>query len=162
MVYTAAVITVSDDSYAGEIRDTTGPAAAEMLAAAGWEVVCRTTVPNDFERIKSELVRCSYNMRVCLVLTTGGTGFSRRDVTPEATEAVIDRRASGIAEAMRAATAHSNPSGMLSRAVSGLRSETLIINLPGKEAIARECLAAVLPNLKHGIDMLRGEDRKKL
>lgn len=160
MVYTAAVITVSDDSYAGDIRDTTGPAAAEMLSADGWEVVCRTTVPNDFERIKSELVRCSYNMRVCLVLTTGGTGFSRRDVTPEATEAVIDRRASGISEAMRAATVRS--SGMLSRAAAGLRSETLIINLPGSEPIARECLSAVLPHLKHGIDMLRGEDRKKL
>ena len=101
-------------------------------------------------------MNCSYELDVCLAVTTGGTGFSRRDVTPEATEAVINRVAPGIAEAMRAASVQITPRGMLSRGIAGLRGGTLIINLPGSAKAATESLSAVLPALKHGVDMLRG------
>ena len=156
MNYTAAVITVSDKGNAGERTDTSGPAVREMLERDGWNVLSATIVPDEFEMIKAELVRCSYTLSACLVVTTGGTGFSRRDVTPEATDAVINRSVPGIPEAMRAASLNKTPRGMLSRGTAGLRGETLIINLPGSEKAARENLEAVLPALKHGIDMLRG------
>ncbi len=154
--YTAAVITVSDKGYAGERQDTSGPAIRAMLEDDGWNVISYTIVPDEFELIKAELVRCSYTLGVCLALTTGGTGFSRRDVTPEATESVINRSVPGIPEAMRAASMKITPRGMLSRGVAGLRGSTLIVNLPGSERAARENLEAVLPALKHGVDMLRG------
>lgn len=153
--YTAAVVTVSDKGFAGERIDTAGPAIRDMLEADGWNVLSRTIVPDDFELIKAELVRCSYILNSCLILTVGGTGFSRRDVTPEATEAVINRSVPGIPEAMRAASMKITPRGMLSRGTAGLRGSTLIVNLPGSERAARENLEAVLPALKHGIDMLR-------
>ena len=156
MNYTAAVITVSDRCSRGERVDTSGLAIKAMLEADGWEVVYCNVVPDEFEQIKGELVNCSYELDVCLALTTGGTGFSRRDVTPEATEAVINRVAPGIAEAMRAASVKITPRGMLSRGIAGLRGGTLIVNLPGSEKAARESLDAVLPALKHGVDMLRG------
>lgn len=156
MNYTAAVITVSDRCSRGERVDTSGPAIKAMLEADGWEVTYCTIVPDEFELIKGELVNCSYELDVCLALTTGGTGFSRRDVTPEATEAVINRVAPGIAEAMRAASVKITPRGMLSRGIAGLRGGTLIVNLPGSEKAAKESLEAVLPALKHGVDMLRG------
>lgn len=156
MNYTAAVITVSDRCSRGERVDTSGPAIKAMLEADGWEVVYCNVVPDEFELIKGELVNCSYELDVCLALATGGTGFSRRDVTPEATEAVINRVAPGIAEAMRAASVKITPRGMLSRGIAGLRGGTLIVNLPGSEKAATESLGAVLPALKHGVDMLRG------
>lgn len=156
MNYTAAVITVSDRCSRGERVDTSGPAIKAMLEADGWEVVYCNVVPDEFELIKGELVNCSYELDVCLALTTGGTGFSRRDVTPEATEAVINRVAPGIAEAMRAASVKITPRGMLSRGIAGLRGGTLIVNLPGSEKAVTESLGAVLPALKHGVDMLRG------
>lgn len=145
MNYTAAVITVSDRCSRGERVDTSGPAIKAMLEADGWEVVYCNVVPDEFELIKGELVNCSYELDVCLALTTGGTGFSRRDVTPEATEAVINRVAPGIAEAMRAASVKITPRGMLSRGIAGLRGGTLIVNLPGSEKAATESLGAVLP-----------------
>ena len=154
--YTAAVITVSDKCSRGEREDTSGPAVKEMLEADGWTVEYCNIVPDEFELIKGELVNCSYELDVCLAVTTGGTGFSRRDVTPEATEAVIDRVAPGIAETMRAASVQITPRGMLSRGIAGLRGGTLIINLPGSAKAATESLSAVLPALKHGVDMLRG------
>lgn len=156
--YTAAVLTVSDRCFSGENTDTSGPAVRRMLEDDGWTILSTAIVPDSFEAIKAELVHDSYDLNACLVVTTGGTGFSRRDVTPEATEAVINRAAPGIPEAMRAASMKITPRGMLSRGTAGLRGETLIINLPGSEKAARENLEAVLPALKHGIDMLRGRN----
>ena len=156
--YTAAVITMSDKGARGERKDTAGPAIAELLTAGGWTVVHRSIVPDDLETIKAELIRCADELRVCLVATTGGTGFSRRDVTPEATKAVIERECPGIPEAMRAESLRITPRGCLSREAAGVRGDTLILNCPGSEKAARECLGAVLPALKHGVEILRGWD----
>lgn len=153
--YTAAVITVSDKCSRGEREDTSGPAVKEMLEADGWTVEYCNIVPDEFELIKGELVNCSYELDVCLAVTTGGTGFSRRDVTPEATEAVINRVAPGIPEVMRAAALRHSPDAMLSRGIAGLRGGTLIINLPGSEVPATSSLAAIINSLKPGIDRLR-------
>ena len=157
MNYTAAVITMSDKGARGERVDTSGPAVQEILKENGWEVVYTNIIPDDFETIKSELIKCADDLDVCLVLTSGGTGFSKRDVTPEATHAVADREVRGIPEAMRAESMRITPMGMLSRAEAGLRGGTLIVNLPGSEKEARECLTAVIKPIRHGIDVLRGE-----
>ena len=157
MNYTAAVITMSDKGARGERVDTSGPAVKEILKENGWEVVYTNIIPDDFETIKSELIKCADDLDVCLVMTTGGTGFSKRDVTPEATHAVADREVRGIPEAMRAESMRITPMGMLSRAEAGLRGGTLIVNLPGSEKAARECLTAVIKPIRHGIDVLRGE-----
>ena len=141
--YTAAVITVSDKGFAGLRKDTSGPAIAELLREDGYEVISASIVPDDMEKIMTGLVLCADRLCPCLIVTTGGTGFSRRDVTPEATRAII--------ESMRI-----TPYGCLSREAAGIRGDTLIINCPGSEKAARECLAAVLPALKHGIQILRG------
>lgn len=143
--YTAAVITVSDKCSRGEREDTSGPAVKEMLEEDGWTVEYCNIVPDEFELIKGELVNCSYELDVCLAVTTGGTGFSRRDVTPEATEAVINRVAPGIAETMRAASVQITPRGMLSRGIAGLRGGTLIINLPGSAKARRRAFRRCCP-----------------
>ncbi len=155
-VYTAAVITLSDLGSRGEREDTSGPALCAILRADGWDVVHTEILPDDIEQIKAALVRCADEKGVCLVVTTGGTGFSKRDVTPEATKAVIERECPGIPEAMRAESMRITPRGCLSREVSGIRGETLIVNCPGSEKAARECIGVVLPALKHGVEMLRG------
>lgn len=157
MHYTAAVITLSDKSAQGLRTDTSGPAMCSILEANGWNVVHCEIIPDDFDTIRRALIHCADDLNVCLVATTGGTGFSKRDITPEATLAVIERAAPGIPEAMRAESIRITPKGMLSREAAGIRGDTLIINLPGSEKAARECLSAVLPALKHGVDILRGE-----
>ncbi|MCI7302233.1 MAG: MogA/MoaB family molybdenum cofactor biosynthesis protein [Clostridiales Family XIII bacterium] len=157
MEYTAAVITMSDKGSQGLRTDTSGPAVCEMLKENGWQVMYTSIIPDDFETIKEELIKCADDLSVCLVMTTGGTGFSPRDVTPEATHAVADREVRGIPEAMRAESMRITPMGMLSRAEAGLRGGTLIVNLPGSEKAAKECLAAVIKPIKHGIDVLRGQ-----
>lgn len=157
MKYTAAVITMSDKGFKGERIDSSGPALRAMLESDGWEVVHTQIVPDDYDIIRETLIACCDERRVCLLLTTGGTGFSQRDVTPEATMSVIERMAPGIPEAMRAESMRITPRGMLSREVAGLRGGTLIVNCPGSEKAARECLGAVLPALKHGVEILRGE-----
>ena len=157
MRYTAAVVTMSDRGARGERRDTSGPAIRAMLEADGWEVVHTELIPDDYETIRRTLLRCADELGVCLTVTTGGTGFSPRDVTPEATLSVIERAAPGIPEAMRAESMRVTPKGMLSRAVAGLRGGTLIVNCPGSEKAVRECLGAVLPALRHGVEILRGE-----
>jgi molybdopterin adenylyltransferase len=154
--YTAAVITVSDKGFQGLRTDTSGPACSEMLKEAGWTVQEYTIVPDEPEDIKKELIRCCDDLSVCLAVTTGGTGFAKRDTTPEATLEVIERETRGIPEAMRAESMKVTPRGMLSRGVAGIRGDTLIVNLPGSEKAAKECLGAVLPALKHGVEMLRG------
>ena len=157
MKYSAAVITVSDKGSRGERVDTSGPAVRGILEDAGFEVLYTSIIPDDMERIKSELVQCADERKLSLVMTTGGTGFSPRDVTPEATLAVIERETRGIPEAMRWASLQITPRGCLSRSAAGIRGRTLIVNLPGSEKAARENLSAVIDAICHGMDMLSAE-----
>jgi len=152
-----AILTVSDKGSIGQRTDTSGPALREMLAPLGAEVSAYEIVPDERPLIAEKLKYYADTLCCDLVLTTGGTGFSPRDVTPEATLDVLDRLAPGISEAIRAKSMQITPKAMLSRAVAGIRKKTLIINLPGSEKGARESLEAVLPALVHGIEILRGE-----
>ena len=154
MEYTAAVITVSDKICRGEGVDTGGPAVCAMLEEHGWKVIYKSIVPDEIERIKNELISCASELNVNLVLTTGGTGFSPRDVTPEATLAVVERETRGIPEAMRYAGLQITPRACLSRGAAGILGRTLIVNLPGSGKAARENLAAVIDPIRHGMEML--------
>ena len=154
MKYSAAVITVSDKASRGERIDTSGPAVKQILEKAGFEVVYTAVVPDEKEQISAELIRCADTKGVSLVMTTGGTGFSPRDVTPEATLAVIERETRGIPEAMRWASLQITPRGCLSRSAAGIRGATLIVNLPGSEKAAKENLLAVIDAIGHGLEML--------
>ena len=156
MSYTAAVITVSDKGARGERRDTSGPALCALLREAGYDVRHTVIIPDDWVRIHAELLRCADDLGIQLVLTTGGTGFSPRDITPEATLEVIERRTPGIPEAMRYASMQVTSRAMLSRAQAGIRKGTLILNLPGSPKAAKENLEAVLPAIGHGLEMLSG------
>ena len=153
----AAVITSSDSGYAGKREDLSGPAIEEMLKEAGYEVVSRTILLDDQEKLEAELISICDEGRADLILTTGGTGFSPRDVMPEATAAVAERMVPGIPEAMRAYSMQYTKRTMLSRAVSGIRRQTLIVNLPGSPKAVRECLEYILPELEHGLQILLGE-----
>jgi molybdopterin adenylyltransferase len=153
------ILTVSDKGARGEREDRSGPAVREMIEAAGGEVVRAGIVPDEQDEIRAALIAWS-DEGLDLVLTTGGTGFSPRDWTPEATKSVIEREAPGLAEAMRRAGAEKTPTAILSRAVAGLRGGTLIVNLPGSEKAARESLAAILPVLPHGVDILKGRAKE--
>ena len=156
----AAVVTLSDKGYAGEREDKSGPLVREMIGAAGYDVQEMILLPDDREEIKKCLLRLCDEDKMDIVFTTGGTGFALRDCTPEATLAVADRNAPGIAEAMRAASMKITPRAMLSRGVSVIRGQTLIINLiinlPGSPKAVRENLEAILPSLDHGLVILTG------
>ena len=155
-MYTAAVITISDKGYRGERVDTSGPNLVEILKEKGFEVTYTSMLPDDREMIRAELCKCADELEIALVLTTGGTGFSPRDVTPEATYAVMDRNAPGIAEALRAFSMTVTKRAMLSRGASVLRGKTLIINLPGSPKAVSEELGYLLGTLEHGLDILLG------
>lgn len=157
MNYTAAVITISDKGARGERIDTSGPMLCELLKSVGYEVVHTAIIPDETEQIRAELLECSDEKQIALVLTTGGTGFSPRDVTPEATKSVIERETPGIPEAMRAESLKITPHGCLSRETAGIRGRTLIINLPGSEKAARENFSAVQKAIEHGLKMLYSE-----
>jgi len=157
MSYTAAVITVSDKGYAGEREDTSGPAVAQLCENSGLSVVYKSIVPDDFEMIRAELIKCADELKLSLILTTGGTGFSPRDITPEASLSVIERETRGIPEAMRAESMRITPRGCLSRSAAGIRGRSLIINLPGSKKAALENLSAVIEPVQHGLDMLKSE-----
>lgn len=156
MSYTAAVITISDKGARGERVDTSGPAICAILKSKGWNVTYTSIIPDEKEQIKAELIKCADDMKINLVLTTGGTGFSPRDVTPEATLQVIERSTPGIPETMRAESMRITPKGCLSRCAAGIRGKTLIINLPGSEKAAKENLVAVIDPVAHGLEMLLG------
>ncbi len=153
----AAVVTLSDKGYAGEREDKSGPLICDMLGQAGYEVEETVLLPDEIEEIKKCLYKLCDKIRVDIVFTTGGTGLSPRDCTPEATLAVATRNVPGIAEAMRLASLQITPRAMLSRGVSVIRNETLIINLPGSPKAAKENLEAVLPSLDHGLAILTGK-----
>ncbi len=155
--YQAAVVTLSDKGAAGEREDRSGPDIAARLEAAGYEVIERLLLPDGPEPLKGQLIRLCDQRQPDLILTTGGTGFSPRDVTPEATRAVADRDAPGIAEAIRAHSLSITPRAMLSRGASVLRGRTLIVNLPGSVKAVNESLDCFLPVLPHGLDVLRGD-----
>ena len=150
-----AILTISDRSSQGERADLSGPALADLIAQQGWVVANREIVPDELPVIKSKLVEWADSGQVDLVLTTGGTGFSPRDVTPEATQMVISRSAPGIAEAMRASSLQLTPHAMLSRAVAGIRARTIIINLPGSPKAACENLTVALPVIPHAVQLLK-------
>jgi molybdopterin adenylyltransferase len=153
--YKAAVITVSDKGAAGEREDTSGAVVRDILEGAGIEVVRREIVPDE-ANVLSELMVALCDEGVDLIVTTGGTGVSPRDVTPEATLAVIEKEIPGMAEAMRAESLKVTPHAMISRAVCGLRVGTLIINLPGSPRGARENLEVVMPAVPHTLDVAGG------
>lgn len=154
--FTAAVITLSDKGAKGEREDKSGPLIVEMLSEAGYNVVETILLPDEKALLKQQLIRLADQRQVNLILTTGGTGFSPRDITPEATLEICDRNASGIAEAIRAYSMTITPRAMLSRAASGIRKQTLIVNLPGSPKAVKESLGFVLPTLEHGLGILRG------
>lgn len=154
MKNTAAVLTVSDKASRGERVDTSGPALCELLKKDGWDVLYAAIVPDEAAEIRNALLHCADTLRLALVLTTGGTGFSPRDITPEVTLSVVERETRGIPEAMRAESMKITPRGCLSRSAAGIRGSSLIVNLPGSEKAARENYLAVAGALRHGVDML--------
>ena len=154
--FTAAVITLSDKGSRGEREDKSGPEAVRLAEAAGYVVKESLLLPDDKEALKRELKRLTDQRQINVVFTTGGTGFSARDVTPEATCEVCDRMANGIAEAIRGYSMTITPRAMFSRGVSGIRGKTLIINLPGSPKAVKEALEFLLPHLEHGLGVLRG------
>ncbi len=154
-MYRAGIVTLSDKGAAGEREDKSGAVIREILEAAGYEVAAQSLLPDEGEALKEELIRLSDQVQCDLVLTTGGTGFSRRDVTPEATMAVAERNAPGIAEAIRACSMAVAKRAMLSRGVSVIRGGTLIINLPGSPKAVRES-GVCAGYAAHGLDILSG------
>lgn len=157
MKYTAAVITVSDMGSRGLRQDTSGPAVRAMLEEAGFSVAHTAILPDEMEQISAELRDCADRRRIDLIVTTGGTGLSPRDVTPEATRAVLEREIPAIPVAMWVEGLKVTSRAMLSRAVAGIRGSSLLLNLPGSEKAARENLAAVIGALEHGLHMIAAE-----
>ena len=153
----AIAITVSDRCARGEQEDVSGAVLAELLRAAGAEIVEKIIVADDLEPLTETLRAYLQRADANLIVTTGGTGFAERDNTPEATRAVIEREAPGLAEAMRAASLTKTPLAMLSRGVCGIANETLIINLPGSPKAVRECFAVIQPVLPHAVNLLGGD-----
>ena len=156
-MYRAAIITLSDKGARGEREDVSGQVIADMVTAAGYQVVSRQLLSDDRQGLTDALIDICDNRRADLILTTGGTGFSQRDLAPEATMDAVERPVPGIAEAMRAHSVAITPRGMLSRGISGIRKYTLIITRPGSPKAVRENLEYVLPALDHGIAILVGD-----
>ena len=149
------ILTASDRCSRGERPDLSGPVLADLVSAQGWTVTNTAIVPDDLEVIRTTLSTWADSGEMDIILTTGGTGFAPRDVTPEATSLVLDRQAPGLAEAMRQESRKVTPHAMLSRAIAGMRGKVLIINLPGSPKAAVENLQVVLPVLAHAVELLR-------
>ena len=157
MTLRCGILTLSDRSSRGERPDSSGPALVALIQTEGWILVKQEVLPDDEASIRDMLISWTDSRDVDVILTTGGTGFSPRDVTPEATRAVIERDAPGLAEAMRAASLKVTPHAMLSRIVTGIRGRTLIVNLPGSPQGAMENLQVIIPVLPHAIQLLRAD-----
>ncbi len=158
MDYKAAVITVSDRCSAGERADKSGPAVAQMLEEAGFRVIYRGLVPDERHEISAEFIKCSYELGADLIISTGGTGFGKRDITPEATRDVISREIPAIPQAMLHYSLGITPRAMLTRGVAGMRGKSLILNLPGNETGARQNLSAVIGVLEHALQMIAKDE----
>lgn len=156
-MYAAGVLTISDSAARGEREDIGGPIIARFLSQNGFNVLIQKIVPDEERIIREILIEWTDKKGVDIIFTTGGTGLTPRDITPEATRAVIKRDIPGIPEAMRAIGMQENPRAMLSRAVAGVRGQTLIINLPGSPAGVETGLSVVMPVLKHTIDKIKGD-----
>ena len=151
------ILTLSDRSARGEREDASGPAVVRLIQAENWSVTKQALLPDNESAIRAILCEWADSGQLDVILTTGGTGFALRDVTPEATRAVIDRESAGLAEAMRAASLKITPHAMLSRIVTGIRKKTLIINLPGSPKGAVENLQVVIPILPHAVQLLQDD-----
>ena len=155
-MYQVGIVTLSDKGAKGERQDLSGPKIQELLPKDKYEVISYTMLPDDREKIRRELIRLSDEVKCDLILTTGGTGFSPCDITPEATMDVAERNAPGIAEGMRAYSMQFTKRAMLSRAAAGIRKQTLIVNFPGSPKSLKESLEYILPELIHGVEILQG------
>jgi molybdenum cofactor synthesis domain-containing protein len=158
LIFNAGVITVSDKGSRGERVDRSGQEIVSMLKDIGANIAYSTIIPDEKDKIKEILIDCTDRMKLDLIITTGGTGVSPRDLTPDATLEVIDKEVPGMAEAMRRVSAAITPHAMISRAVVGIRGRSLIVNLPGSPKAVRENLAVILPALKHAVEKIRGDD----
>ena len=156
----AAIITSSDSGYAKEREDKSGQVIEEIVSQNGFKVIKKVVLPDEKDLLEKEMINMCDNLNVNLLLTTGGTGFSKRDITPEATKSVIEREALGIVEAIRFYSLQITKRAMLSRETSGIRQNTLIINLPGSPKACKEALDFVLDDVKHGIEILLGEAKE--
>ena len=159
-MFTVVIITSSDKGYRGEREDKSGQVIEEIVSQNGFKVIKKVVLPDEKDLLEKEMINMCDNLNVNLLLTTGGTGFSKRDITPEATKSVIEREALGIVEAIRFYSLQITKRAMLSRATSGIRQNTLIINLPGSPKACKEALDFVLDDVKHGIEILLGEAKE--
>ena len=159
-MFTVGIITSSDKGYRGEREDKSGQVIEEIVSQNGFIVIKKVVLPDEKDLLEKEMINMCDNLNVNLLLTTGGTGFSKRDITPEATKSVIEREALGIVEAIRFYSLQITKRAMLSRATSGIRQNTLIINLPGSPKACKEALDFVLDDVKHGIEILLGEAKE--
>lgn len=157
-MYRVGIITASDKGYAGQREDRSGVAIAEIMKSNGYEIESYKILPDEQEILRSEMKRLCDNNIVDLIITTGGTGFSQRDCTPEATMEIAERVVPGISEAIRAYSMQLTKKAMLGRGVSVIRKSTLIINLPGSEKAVRESLNYIVSELNHGIKILKGDE----
>ena len=151
------IITISDRASTGERQDTSGPALRQVIQSQGWDLVRMSVIPDNIELIKELLATWADSGEFDILVTTGGTGFSPRDVTPEATAEIIQRDAPGLAEAMRAESLKITPHAMMSRARAGIRGRTLIVNLPGSPKAAVENFNVILPIAQHAVQLLSGD-----
>ena len=157
MAFQVGILTASDKGFAGEREDRSGPLIAQIMKGNGYEVIRQTIVPDEQELLAAEMIAMC-DAGADLILTTGGTGFSKRDVTPEATRQVIEREAAGITNAILYASLQITPKAMLSRATAGIRGKTLIINLPGSPKAVSEALDIIIQPLEHGLSIMLGLD----
>jgi molybdopterin adenylyltransferase len=160
MIIQAGVITVSDKGSAGQREDKSGPEVERILKTIGIEVTRSAVIPDEIDQIRQSLIDFADYLKIDLIVTTGGTGVSPRDVTPDATLGVIDKEVPGMAEAMRWESYKITPHALISRAVVGIRGQTLIVNLPGSPKGVRENLTVLLPALPHAIEKIKGDERE--
>jgi molybdenum cofactor synthesis domain-containing protein len=156
---TVGVITISDKGSSGERQDKSGPAIQELLKPLPAEIKCYEVIPDDAALISGRLIHFADILRLDLIVTTGGTGVGVRDFTPEATKAVLDKEIPGMAEVMRTESLKKTPHAMISRAVVGVRGQSLIVNLPGSPKAVRENLMAILPAIPHAVAKIKGDDQ---